>query len=134
MEGLEDYIVKLRNLGVHAEGVCKAAVYPAAAIVIEAIKQNTPEGTGDLRESTILTPFEDESGYIHTKVKWVGYDRKGVPNAIKARVLESGRSTPSGGITGKHPFIRRTINKIRGAAETQIEIEFNRIINEIMNK
>lgn len=130
-EGLEAYADKLRQLGADVEGSIKRAVYPAAGMVIEAIKGNTPvriPDGGDLRESLALTKYENEGGFVFTKVVFDGYDRNGVPNALKANVLESGSSTRR-----KHPFIRPAVNRVKRAAELMIETEFNKIIEEKMN-
>lgn len=125
--GIEEYRDKLSRLGVGAAGVCRYAVYPGAAIVIEAIKANTPVDSGDLRNSTVLTEFRDENGFIYTKVTYTGYDTKGTPNILKARALESGTSRMK-----KHPFIRQAVNRSRKAAEAAIAKAFNEKADEIM--
>ena len=129
-KGIDEYADKLARLGEKSAGVCKYAVYEAAGIVADAIKYNTPVDTGDLRESLILTPFKDEDGFIYTQVEFAGYDRKGVPNQLKANVLEHGRSS---GKIGKHPFIRPAVNRVKQAAEFSIDNKLNEKINEIMN-
>ena len=127
MQGLDEYADKIKALGMGIEGVCKYAIYPAAGIVIEAIKENTPVDSGDLRDSTSLSVMRNDNGFIYTKVTWTGYDSKGVPNAIKANVLESGSSTRQ-----KHPFVRPAVNKSKKAAEFAMEMYFNEKCNEIM--
>lgn len=127
MEGLDEYGEKLSQLGLRAEGVIKFAVYPGAAIIIEAIKANTPIDSGDLRDSTFLKPFVNKNGYVYTQVGWEGYDRKGVPNALKVNALESGTSKMD-----KRPFIRKAVNKAKQAAEFAIAQALDQKINEIM--
>lgn len=127
-QGLDEYISKLAKLGADVEGMCKRAVYPAAGIVIEAIKQNTPVNTGGLRDSAALVTFKNENGYIYTQVVFDGYDENGHPNPVKARVLESGSSTRQ-----KHPFIRPAVNRVKLAAEAMIAAEFEKICDEKMN-
>lgn len=127
MEGLEEYAEKINQLGLRAEGVCKYAVYPGAAIVIDAVKANTPVDTGDLRNSTILKVFKNKNGYIYTQIGWDGYDRNGTPNALKANVLESGTSKRQ-----KQPFIRQAVNRVKKAAEFAIATALDEKINEIM--
>lgn len=127
--GIDEYIKKLEALGANVEGICKYAVYDAAGMVVEAIKDNTPTDTGDLKRSAVLKPFQNKDGFIYTKVAFDGYDSKGTPNAIKARVLESGSSTRK-----KHPFIRPAVNRVKAAAELSIETALNKKINEIMNE
>lgn len=130
MSGLDEYAKKIAQLGVRAEGVIKYAVYPGAAIVIEAIKANTPVSYpdgGDLKNSTYLKTFVNKNGFIYTQVGWDGYDRKGVPNALKANALESGTSKMP-----KRLFVRPAVNKVKRAAEFAIEQALNQKINEIM--
>ena len=129
MTGLDEYVKKLAALGVNVEGNIKRAVYPAAGMLIEAIKDNTPVNTGGLRESAALTTYKNEDGFIYTEVVFDGYDENGHPNPVKARVLESGSSTRQ-----KHPFIRPAVNRVKMAAEFMIENEFNKICEEQMNK
>lgn len=129
MTGLDEYMKKLSSLGVNVEGVCKRAVYPAAAMVIEEIKRSVPVDTGGLRDSMILTPYVNDDGYIYTKVEFVGYDEHGHPNPVKARVLESGSSTRQ-----KQPFIRPAVNRVKNAVTIEIEKNINAIIDEMMAK
>jgi len=126
-EGLGEYRARLTDLGVNIEGICKYAVYDAAGLVIDAIKANTPVDSGDLRECVALYNFKNQDGFIHTGVYFPGYDRKGVPNPIKARVLESGNSTHL-----KRPFIRPAVNRVKKAAEFSIEKALNDKIKEYM--
>ena len=128
-DGLDEYMAKLRDLGVNIEGTIKAAVYPAAGMVIEAIKENCPVDSGDLRESMALVKYQNENGFVFTKVVFDGYDSKGVPNALKANVLESGSSTRQ-----KHPFIRPAVNRIKAAATIEIERQLNDIITRKMQE
>lgn len=124
-KGIDEYAKQMAELGAHAEGVCKYAVYDAAGMVIDAIKAACPVDSGDLRDSFVLTTFRNDNGYVYTKVVAEGYDSRGVPNAIKARVLESGNSTHP-----KRPFIRPAVNGIKGAVETSIEINLNKKLQE----
>ena len=126
-DGLDEYVAKITKLGVNVEGMCKRAVYPAAGLVIEAIKQNTPVNTGGLRDSAALTTYRNDDGYIYTEVVFDGYDENGHPNPVKARVLESGSSTRQ-----KHPFIRPAVNRVKLAAEAMIAAEFDKICEEKM--
>ena len=125
--GIEQYQKQLAQLGAGAEGICKYAVYEAAGIVADAIKANTPEDTGDLKNSLALTHFKNDNGFIYTKVIFDGYDRKGVPNALKANAIESGTSRMP-----KRPFIRPAVNSVKKAAEFAIEMNLNKKLEEIM--
>ena len=130
VKGLDEYREKLNQLGVRAEGVCRYAIYPGAAIAIEAVKANTPVSYpdgGDLKNSTMLTEMKNKNGFIYTKITWNGYDRNGTPNALKAHVLESGRSNME-----KHQFVRPAIQKVRKAVEFAMEQALMQKIDEIM--
>lgn len=71
------------------------------------------EATGQLLNSLGTTPIKmDRNGNWNGKVGFHGYDKNGVPNQLKARVMESGTSKRK-----KRPFIRPALNKCRQAAE-----------------
>lgn len=129
LEGMDEYVKKLTALGANVEGSIKRAVYPAAGMVIEEIKRNCPEDSGDLKRSMALVKYQNDDGYIYTQVVFDGYDHKGVPNALKANVLESGSSTRK-----KQPFIRPAVNRVKLAAELMIANEFEKICEEKMNQ
>ena len=126
-DGFEEYRKQLLKLGTSIEGVIKYAVYDAAGMVADAIKANTPVETGALQNSIGLTGFRNEDGYVYTKVVFDGYDGRGVPNALKARVLESGSSKRK-----KHPFIRPALNRVKSAAEYSIEMKLDEKMKELM--
>jgi len=128
-DGFDDYIKELTGLEVNVEAAIKEAVYPAAAMVIEEIKANTPVDSGDLQNAFYLKKFEDKEGYVYTKVDVWGYDEKGVPNMLKARALESGTSRMT-----KRPFIRPAVNRVKSAAEAEIGRNFDQIISRIFKK
>lgn len=128
-KGIDEYAEKLSALGKHSEGICKFAVYEAAGIVCDAIKENAPVDSGNLKNSTRLADFKNEEGFIYTEVIFPGYDRDGTPNPLKARVLEHGSSKQQ-----KHPFIRPAVNRVKKAAEFSIETQLDKKINEIMNE
>jgi len=127
VQGLDEYMAKLRSMGESVEGSIKRAVYPAAGMVIEAIKANTPMDTGGLRESAALKTFVNDAGFVYTEVTFNGYDERGHPNPVKARVLESGSSTRK-----KHPFIRPAVNRVKAQAESMMASEFEKICEEKM--
>ena len=128
-DGLDEYMAKLRDLGANIEGTIKAAVYPAAGMVVEEIKRSCPVRTGDLRDSISLTKYGNVDGFVATEVVFSGVDRKGAANEVKARVLESGSSTRQ-----KHPFIRPAVNRVKAAATMEIERQFNEIITRKMQE
>ena len=125
--GFDVYVKQLRQLGADIDGIIKYASYDAAGMVADAIKANTPVDSGDLRNSLALTPYRNDSGFINTKIMFDGYDHRGVPNAIKARVLESGNSTHK-----KQPFVRPAVNRVRSSAIKSMEAQLDKKINELM--
>lgn len=127
IKGIDEYSKKLAALGAGAEGVCKYAVYEGAAIVADAIRERIPVDSGDLKKSMALTVMRNENGFVYTKVTFAGYDQRGVPNAIKAAVLESGSSTRQ-----KRPFIRPAVNASKAQAEAAMAEALERKINQIM--
>lgn len=131
--GFEDYRARVADLGRRIPGICKYAIYDAAKLVEEEIRAATPEKTGDLKDSVYLLDFKTEGGYIHTAVYFGGYDENGVPNPLKARAIESGHSTPKGKV-GKHPFIRKAVERAADRAEAIIAEKLDEKIEEIMNE
>lgn len=130
--GLEDYRAVINKLQLGAAGICKYAVYDGAAIVADAIRAATPDypgDTNDLKDVLTLTKMEEENGFIYTKIAFPGYDSRGVPNPVKARVLESGSSTRK-----KRPFIRPAVNRSKKAALFAMEAAINKKLTETMNE
>ena len=133
LTGLDEYIAKMNSLGRDVEGIIKRAVYPAAGMLADAIVDAAPELSGDLKESVGIAKYQNESGYVFTTILFDGYDHNGVPNDLKANALEHGRSSPSGGIVGKHPFIRPTVTRIREMLIGRIQDDFIKYCEEKMN-
>ncbi len=115
----EEYALKLSRLAAGSEETAKKAIYAAADIVTDKIRENleadlagSRQSTGALAASLGITPIQtDRDGFINAKVGFDGYDEKGVPNQLKARVMESGSSTVQ-----KRPFVRPAINATRADA------------------
>ena len=129
---IDEYIQQLHTLGTPAvtSAIIKMAVFDGAAVVADEVRANIPKDSGDLASSMYLAPMVNESGYIFTKLGFAGYDGKGVPNQLKAAVLEHGRS---GGV-GKRPFIRKSINAVKDSAvaamEQRLEKEIEKLVEE----
>ncbi len=132
--GMEEYMSKLRTLENGAPALIKAGIYDGAAIAVEAVKESlrsvvSYEATGSLENSFGLSKMREENGYIYTKIGFEGYDAKGVPQVLKARVLENGTSDKTHKPTR---FVSKAMKKAKGAIETQIDITVNDRINKIM--
>lgn len=116
VKGLDEYIQKLSSLGPKMPEVAKRAVQagvnPLADEVRKQLEKNlqgSKYSTGDLLDSLGTTPVGvDKNGVYNAKVGFSGYDRKGVPNALKARAMESGTSRQP-----KKPFVRPAVNRAK---------------------
>ena len=127
MEGLYQYEKLLAELGQDVEKMAKYAVYPAAGMVLDELKAATPRDTGDLANSEILTKFQTTEGAVYTAVVFDGYDRKGTPNSLKARAIESGTSR-----LPKRPFIRPTVTRIKRQVIDTIANGTDEYISKVM--
>lgn len=118
----DDYALKLSALGSGSEAIAKRAIYEAAGIVTDAIHAKlltvlSEEASGDLCDSLGITPIlQDKQGNWNAKVGFDGYDRRGVPNQMKARILESGSSRVSA-----RPFVEPAVRASRRQAEAAME-------------
>lgn len=115
--GMDMYLKELQALEKGAVGVMKMGVYDGAKIIADEVRsqlratiQHPEESTGELEKSFYLAEMTNKNGYVYTEMGFAGYDRKGVPNIIKARVMESGSSRQK-----KTPFIRKAVNSAKEA-------------------
>ena len=134
-KGVDAYQLIFRQLGnpKTIEGMCKYGVYPAAGMAVEELKKAVPLDSGDLRDSASISDMRTNNGVTYARVTFTGYDRKGVPNLLKARVLESGRSTPTGKV-GKNPFMRRAKERVKQQAENLMQDALNEYIDKNIKK
>lgn len=130
IEGLDKQISKLWSLGVNAEVIIKRAVFDGAAVVADEMRRSTPKDTGDLADSLSIAPFRSDNGVINVKINYTGYDRKGVPNAKKAAVLEHGTSKGRKAA----PFIRPAVNRAKAAAIAAMNATFDAEVNKIIKE
>lgn len=133
-KGLDEYRDVMMKLQLKTDFIIKPAVYEGAAIVVEEVKKSldrvtSSQATGDLRESIGLSPMENDNGFINTKLGFEGYDRKGDPNIVKARALESGTSKQQ-----KKPFIRPAVNKVRAEAENRMAVVVSKQIEKLLDE
>ena len=116
VSGLDEYIDKLSKLGSKMPEVAKRAVQAGVNPLADEVRkqlekslQGSKFSTGDLLDSLGVTPVGvDKNGVYNAKVGFSGYDRKGVPNALKARAMESGTSRQP-----KKPFMRPAVNRAK---------------------
>lgn len=128
-----DYAIRLGRIADAADSgrIAKKAIYEAAGIVADRIRANlknvvSGDSNGDLEKSLGIAPIkEDREGNWNTKIGFDGYDRRGVPNQLKARVLESGRSNQK-----KRPFVRPAVRQTKAEAIKTMD----RVIQEEIEK
>lgn len=131
IHGLDEYALRLTKFGADAPKIAKKVVMAGANPVADEIRANLEKNlrdpayagigdgivkkyrfTGDLLNSFgIAPPKVDSKGNTNTKIGFEGYDRKGVPNALKARAMESGTSR-----LRKRPFVRPAVIKMKKKA------------------
>lgn len=140
----DEYALKLSRLATGSDEIARKAIRAAADIVCDKIRDNlkaniddpeylgkkpnvmfknmTNEPSGDLVDSLGITPIKpDKQGNLNAKIGFDGYDKRGVPNQLKARAMESGTS-----VMKKRPFVRPAVN----ATHKQAVEKMAEIINE----
>lgn len=131
----EDYMRQLEKLADHSEEVIKKAIHAGAGILTDQIRENLEENlagseqsTGALEASLGISPVEqDRDGVWNAKIGFDGYDEKGVPNQLKARVMESGSSRVQ-----KRPFVRPAVNAVRKDAQAAMQKVIDEELEKIM--
>lgn len=131
----DEFLTKIKKLDNNREEVIKRAVYDGAGTIADAVRArlnwvigNSDTSTGDLEESLGITDIErDSEGVWNAKIGFDGYDRKGVANQLKARVLESGKSGQK-----KRPFFWPAVKASKGIALKIMEATVDREIEKIM--
>lgn len=127
----DDYALKLSKLATGSDEIAKKAIYAAAEIVADKIKSNlegvlSEEATGELVDSFGISKIDvDSDSNWNAKIGFDGYDSEGVPNQLKARVLESGSSRQP-----KRPFVKPAINATKTAAQAAMA----KVIDEEIEK
>lgn len=146
----EDWMVRLAKLGEGSGEIAKKALYEASGIVADQIRKNLEDNissrqsaakrggvplkkqgekrTGDLVQSLGITPMKiDKTGLINVKIGFDGYDSRGIPNQLKARVMESGSST-----IAPRPFVAPAVKATKKAAQEAMDRVINEEIEKIM--
>lgn len=119
--GIDAYMEQLQRLEQNSEEILKRAVYDGAAIVADEVRQRlhavlSPDATGQLESSLGISKIQNDRGYVNARIGFDGYDSKGVPNQLKANVLESGSTRQP-----KRPFMRPAVNAARRPAEEKMK-------------
>lgn len=128
LKGFEDYGTMIRNLEQNTEDIVASSIYEGAKVVADAVRTQMngirSDGPSEyetrrrmvqirgLKESMGISPMRNDNGFINVKIGFDGYNELGQPNAMIARVFESGTSFSS-----KQPFVKRAVSRARKMAE-----------------
>lgn len=158
-KGLNNYIAYLQSIEAVTDEMIGEAVYDMAKVVADKVRANIealpavsneaniatyregysrlsePEKQG-LMDGFGVSPLQDDSGYRNVKLGFDGYNSiktkkypQGQPNALIARVTESGSSYRE-----KTPFIRPAVNAARKPAEKAGQAKIDEKIKSIKTK
>lgn len=158
-KGLDNYIAYLQKIDAVTDEAIGEAVYEMAKVVADNVRasiQKLPTVSNEANIATYkkgysrlsdeekqglldgfgVSPMQDDSGYINVKLGFDGYNSvktkkypQGQPNALIARVTESGSSYRE-----KTPFIRPAVNASRKQAEAAGREIIDKKIAEIPQK
>lgn len=158
-KGLNNYIAYLQSIEAVTDEMIGEAVYDMAKVVADKVRANIealpavsneaniatyregysrlsePEKQG-LMDGFGISPLQDDSGYLNVKLGFDGYNSiktkkypQGQPNALIARVTESGSSYRE-----KTPFIRPAVNTTRKSAEKAGQAKIDEKIKSMKTK
>lgn len=158
-KGLNNYIAYLQSIEAVTDEMIGEAVYDMAKVVADKVRANIEALPAVSNEANIATyregysrlsepekqglldgfgvsPLQDDSGYLNVKLGFDGYNSvktkkypQGQPNALIARVTESGSSYRE-----KTPFIRPAVNAARKPAEKAGQAKIDEKIKSIKTK
>ncbi len=134
IKGTDELAIQISRLETMSTEIAKDVVMAGAQPVADEIRkgleknlQGSKYSTGDLLDSLgIAPPNIDEKGNVNTKIGFDGYDRKGVPNVLKARVMESGSSKQK-----KRPFVRPAVNRSKQKAIEEMQKKLDEELKKI---
>lgn len=117
-----------------ATAIAKQMVYVGAGDIADAVRKSlnselSDKATGELANGLDTTAIKVNGSVVGNSVRFDGYDSKGVPLALIAAVLESGRSDqPNRRATH---FYSNAVNSTRGKAQSDMSAKFDEIIEKI---
>lgn len=128
LKGFEDYERIIWNLEQKTEDIVASSIYEGAKVVADAVRTQMNgirlDGPSEyetrrrmvqirgLKESMGISPMRNDNGFINVKIGFDDYNELGQPNAMVARIFESGTSFSS-----KQPFVKRAVSRARKMAE-----------------
>ncbi len=127
-KGISNITRELLKLKRNTKQMAKEILYVGAGEIADSVRDSLRRtlagaqySTGDLESSLGISPMrENPDGSIDVSIGFSGYDRKGVPNQLKARAMESGTSRQP-----KRPFFQRGASKGRVKAVKAMQKELN---------
>lgn len=158
-KGLDSYISYLQKIGAVTDEAIGEAVYEMAKVVADSVRSGiqalptvsnqaniatykkgysrlSDEEKKGLLDGFGVSPMQDDGGYINVKLGFDGYNSvktkkypQGQPNALIARVTESGSSYRE-----KTPFIRPAVNASKKQAEQAGQMKIDEKIAAIPQK
>lgn len=135
LDDLDEVIKALDDAKVRFVPAGKQALWEGANIVANQVRANleavVKDGTGDLARSLYVAKMNNRGETtVETNIGFIGYDRNGVPNPLKANVLESGRSDQPG--RKKTKFFSRAVNATREKAKEAIAAKLNEYFSKVV--
>lgn len=158
-KGLDSYISYLKKIDAVTDEAIGEAVYEMAKVVADSVRSGiqalptvsnqaniatykkgysrlSDEEKQGLLDGFGVSPMQDDGGYINVKLGFDGYNsvktkkyQKGQPNALIARVTESGSSYRQ-----KTPFMRTAVNASRKEALEKGREAVDRVLGDISDK
>lgn len=125
-----DFMTKLNSLGSIIDDAIPEILKAGAQIFYIRLKNRTiamiKDGTGDMAKSIKISGVKtSKAGSKYIAVDFTGKDRKGVANALKARVFEIGRNGQPGKGFGKATFL---------ASKNEVNEVMNKKLDEIIRR
>lgn len=114
--------------------IAKQMVYVGAGDIADAVRKSlnselSSEATGELANGLDTTYIKVNGANVGNYVRFNGYDSKGVPLALIAAVLESGRSDQDNRKVTH--FYSNAVKSARGKAQSDMANKFDEIIEKI---
>lgn len=158
-KGLDNYIAYLQSINAVTDEMIGEAVYEMAKVVADSVRasiQALPTVSNEANIATYkkgysrlsdkekqglldgfgISPLQEDSGFVNVKLGFDGYNSvktkkypQGQPNALIARVTESGSSYRE-----KTPFMRPAVNASKKPAEAAGRAKFDERIAAIPQK
>lgn len=149
IQGFENYERILQNLQEESESIIKSGIYEGAKVIADAVRTQIvgirTEGPSEyetkrreiqkkgLQESLGISSMRNDRGFINVKIGFDGYNDlkskrwpQGQPNAMIARIFESGTSFSS-----KQPFFKKALNQSKRMASEKMKMTIDERIHAI---